>query len=136
MPTHEFHCGSCGHHFDIFLKVVGRGLPKKCPECGDKKEFEQILGCPSFIMNNITTIGKQAEVNSKKFGKEQCEILSKQDLHKRKKKFSGHLPEGATVIDKSDVNVEEIPWYREGDTKPLDISKIKDVNKYIMTGKK
>ncbi|MCK9431626.1 MAG: zinc ribbon domain-containing protein [Candidatus Omnitrophica bacterium] len=35
MPTYEYECTSCGHHFEILQKMSDK--PKtKCPECGKK----------------------------------------------------------------------------------------------------
>lgn len=35
MPTYEYACDSCGHHFDAFQKMADAPL-ESCPECGEK----------------------------------------------------------------------------------------------------
>ena len=64
-----------------------------------------------------TTIGQQAERNEKRGG-EKYEAWVEQKKQEQKAKE------------------EATPWWREKGEKPLDTSKIKDVNKYILTGDK
>jgi len=42
MPTYEFICDGCGHHFDEFLPITS-GPMKKCPVCG-KKAHKKVSG--------------------------------------------------------------------------------------------
>jgi putative FmdB family regulatory protein len=37
MPTYEYECGKCGHHFDKF-EPMSSSHSEKCPECGGKAE--------------------------------------------------------------------------------------------------
>ncbi len=75
--------------------------------------------------DRITTFGQQSEYNYKKLGKEQAAKM-KEEHHTASKKIK---PDS------------EIPWWRDGSIpgtkrleKPLDVRKIKDTEKYIMTG--
>jgi putative FmdB family regulatory protein len=36
MPTYEYTCEGCGHHFDEFHSITAEPL-KKCPQCGKRK---------------------------------------------------------------------------------------------------
>jgi putative FmdB family regulatory protein len=36
MPTYEYTCEACGHHFDEFQSITAEPL-KKCPACGKRK---------------------------------------------------------------------------------------------------
>jgi putative FmdB family regulatory protein len=36
MPTYEYTCEACSHHFDEFQSITADPL-KKCPECGKRK---------------------------------------------------------------------------------------------------
>jgi putative FmdB family regulatory protein len=40
MPTYEYECKSCGHHFDVFQNIKDDPI-KTCPECG--KEVRRII---------------------------------------------------------------------------------------------
>ncbi|HHU36279.1 MAG TPA: FmdB family transcriptional regulator [Treponema sp.] len=40
MPTYEYACDSCGHHFDVVQKMADKRL-EDCPECGEK--LRQVL---------------------------------------------------------------------------------------------
>lgn len=137
MPTHEFKCDNCGHGFEFFAKVMGKGLPKECPQCNSTEEFYQVLGCPVIsIRGNINTLGQLAEHNAKKMGKEQVQIKTEEAeaRTKDKKPFTGKIPKGARVAERV---TEETPFWREEGTKPLKISKMskKAVEKYVMEGK-
>ncbi len=40
MPTYEYECKSCGHHFDTFQSMQDEPL-KTCPQCG--KEIRRVI---------------------------------------------------------------------------------------------
>ena len=42
MPTYEYECKACGHHFEEFQSIMDK--PKrKCPECG-KLKLRRLIG--------------------------------------------------------------------------------------------
>jgi putative FmdB family regulatory protein len=48
MPTYEYQCDACKHHFDEFQSFTEETL-KKCPECG-KKKLRRLLGSGAAII--------------------------------------------------------------------------------------
>jgi putative FmdB family regulatory protein len=48
MPTYEYHCDGCAHHFDEFQSIKDKPL-KKCPECG-KPKLRRIFGAGAAIL--------------------------------------------------------------------------------------
>lgn len=48
MPTYEYHCDACGHHFDEFQSIMEPAL-KKCPKC-KKRKLRQIFGTGAAIL--------------------------------------------------------------------------------------
>jgi putative FmdB family regulatory protein len=48
MPTYEYHCDACEHHFDEFQSITEKPL-KKCPECGRPK-LRRIFGTGAAIL--------------------------------------------------------------------------------------
>jgi putative FmdB family regulatory protein len=42
MPTYEFTCRDCRHHFDIFTSISGK-QSVVCPQCG-KKDLQESFG--------------------------------------------------------------------------------------------
>jgi len=48
MPTYEYHCDACEHHFDEFQSINDEPL-KKCPECG-KKKLRRVFGAGAAII--------------------------------------------------------------------------------------
>lgn len=65
MPIYEYRCSKCGHEDEIFQNYKEK--PKrKCTSCG-KLKFERLISKTlGFVDPGITTLGKLAEVNSKK----------------------------------------------------------------------
>jgi putative FmdB family regulatory protein len=48
MPTYEYHCDACEHHFDEFQSFSDKPL-KKCPQCG-KPKLRRIFGTGAAVL--------------------------------------------------------------------------------------
>ena len=48
MPTYEYHCDACEHHFDEFQSIMEKPL-KKCPKCR-KSKLRRIFGTGAAIL--------------------------------------------------------------------------------------
>jgi putative FmdB family regulatory protein len=48
MPTYEYHCDACDHHFDEFQSIIDPPL-KKCPKCR-KRKLRRIFGIGAAIL--------------------------------------------------------------------------------------
>ena len=48
MPTYEYHCDACEHHFDEFQSITEEPL-KKCPKCR-KSKLRRIFGTGVAIL--------------------------------------------------------------------------------------
>src|SRR5436190_16017137 len=48
MPTYEYHCDACEHHFDEFQSMSDKAL-KKCPQCG-KSKLRRVFGTGAAIL--------------------------------------------------------------------------------------
>jgi len=66
LPTYNYEGYECGHTFEVFQRMADEPI-SVCPSCG-KKTRRVILSCPNFQMNNILTVGQQADYNWKKMG--------------------------------------------------------------------
>ena len=42
MPTYQYECEACGHHFEEFQSMMDDKLTK-CPKCG-KNKLERLIG--------------------------------------------------------------------------------------------
>jgi putative FmdB family regulatory protein len=42
MPTYEYECDACQHHFEEFQSIKAEAL-KKCPKCG-KNKLQRLIG--------------------------------------------------------------------------------------------
>lgn len=42
MPTYEYACTECNHHFDEFQSITAKPL-RKCPQCG-KSSLKRLIG--------------------------------------------------------------------------------------------
>lgn len=142
MPTYEYHCDKCEHHFEEF-KGLTEPHPAKCPSCkvkyGDK--FHQVYHAGiAIVYGNPTTFGQQAEINERRLGKEQMAIKAEMALPENRKAKSLKMPKGAKRINKAGA---KLPWWRSGDVpklskmaKPLDLKNVPNVQKYIESGDK
>ena len=48
MPTYEYHCDACEHHFDEFQSIMEPAL-KKCPKCR-KSKLRRIFGTGAAVL--------------------------------------------------------------------------------------
>jgi putative FmdB family regulatory protein len=48
MPTYEYHCDACEHHFDEFQSMSEPAL-KKCPQC-KKPKLRRVFGTGAAIL--------------------------------------------------------------------------------------
>jgi len=48
MPTYEYRCSNCEHHFETFQSITAAVL-KKCPQCG-KSALKRLIGTGSGII--------------------------------------------------------------------------------------
>lgn len=48
MPTYEYHCDACEHHFDEFQSMSEPAL-KKCPKC-KKSKLRRVFGTGAAIL--------------------------------------------------------------------------------------
>jgi len=143
MPTYEYHCDTCDTTHEE-SRSIHAPHPKKCPTCGQKagEKFSQVFtnhNVVCLVYGNPKTIGQQAEQNAKRVGKAKLEEMAEKEKE-RVSKAKGKLPKGASRIARSD---DDPPWFRSGEVpglprsdKPLDMSTVKDVTKFVETGQK
>ncbi len=141
MPTYAFGCESCGHSYEHEQSIHAEH-PTSCPRCGATGEevFHQLWGTYKtlgLVKGSPTTVGQQAELNARRAGKEQIQMMAEEAALP---KWTGPMPEGARV---NTTGTGQPPWYRSGEVKgtgrlekPLDLSKVKDVARYVATGDK
>lgn len=48
MPTYEYHCDACDHHFELFQSITAKP-EKKCPACGRRK-LRRLIGPGAAIV--------------------------------------------------------------------------------------
>lgn len=113
-------CDGCGFEGEI-SKPMADEFPTRCPAC-KKNKLRQDYSKKSPIVQDLTpkTVGQQAERNAKVEGKEQQQIKAEKLLG----------PKGMAKRN------AKTPWWRKEGSKPLDVTKIKDPNKFILTGDK
>lgn len=120
MPYYEFSCDSCKYVFEIKLSYTDKH-PTKCPKCKKQKLYQLFDGNTVVSIKGENTLGQIGEANWKKKG--------------------GKIKED--IAKKQEEDDKKLPWWRSGDVKglpkerkPIDVSKIKDVKKYIEKGEK
>jgi len=125
---HEYSCNNpdCNAVFEEWLPFGTIKRRKKCPTC--KKHTLGTNYSTTVIyypgIHEAKTVGQCAEINRKRQGKELCEKMVDEDAYYGPRK----------------AGLKQIPWWRSGkhgttkSEKPIDLTKIKDTDKYIMTG--
>lgn len=68
MVTRTYVCTVCHHQFDV-VKSIKEEIDEPCQACGQKTETVIYGGINASIKREATTLGQQAERNSKKMGK-------------------------------------------------------------------
>lgn len=119
MPLYDLKCDNCGHQFEIHKKFHDP-LPKKCPECGKLKLYQE-YSVYGTVQQEPTTLGQLADRNTQK--------MSSAELEERRRQHTENL-----------TGAKPATWYNP-DRKNLK-EELKTVNtpakrlKYIMEGKK
>lgn len=140
MAEYEFRCDDCEHGFVIHQSVFAK-LPRSCPKCRKRKNFSTVIGLTIGVRGEPRTVGSLAEKNTKKLCKEDYDAIMSHG------KLDGLTPHTMKAIEKAGGTIKEksgeTPWYRNGSIpgleksdKPIDISRVKDISKFIETGKK
>ena len=137
MPTYNFVCETCESQWEL-TQSINDQLPDTCPQCGGTEEdgvFHQIYSGENFCFcrQEPTTVGQQAEINARRVGKEQIELMAeKSKPANHKGEFSRKFKGGTKTTERYKASR---PWWRPHSDKPLDVKKLKDPTKYILTGK-
>lgn len=48
MPTYEYNCDNCGHHFERLQSIKAKSL-RKCPKCG-KNSLKRLIGTGAAVL--------------------------------------------------------------------------------------
>lgn len=125
----EYFCLTCEHRWEIETEFAKPPkTPKKCPVCKKKTVGQQFttFGVVNFL-ESARNFEHASDINKKRLGKEQLQLMEDAD----------------PIISKKKQRAKNLPWWQDGsveglprDEKPLDLSTIKDVKKYIETGEK
>lgn len=123
MPYYDCYCPSCKHKEIDLFKGYNDKYPK-CPICKKtrlEKDYSTQQALPGFHVKEIKTVAQQVEANKKVLGNEQWQ--------KKKDELLGEHGKKQQEAEK--------PFYWDKDqSKPLDVTKIKDTAKFIQTGEK
>lgn len=107
MNTYEYKCITCQYQFEHRKSIKDKHL-EQCPACS-QFTLETVIsgGIHASVERDVTTIGQQAERNSKKFGKNRVQELDSQktDWHRdekyeKQKKIEKIISGGKDKIDR------------------------------------
>lgn len=124
MPTYALQCSACGAAYEHIQSIKDR-LPTRCAECQSEGLTQDFSGYRlsngfAIVVGEPTTVGQQAERNARSMGGELAAKEAEKIL-------------GAKGLAKRDAPT---PFWRESGSKPLDLSKVSDVSRYVATGEK
>lgn len=130
MPLYPYECEACKYTENMFMSMKTDATTLKCPKCGRKRLTRQ-LSLPNYVIrDNYENVGSASESNIRKMGKyAYSEMIEREKIEKKeiKRKAQQKIAEatGGTPIE-----VGENPL----GLKDVDLSKIRSVEDYIMTG--
>lgn len=129
MPYYDYYCENCNEIFEV-CRSIKQGKIRKCLLCKKLGGLSILPSVPSLsYVKDTKTVGSWAEKNTKLLGAEQIHLKEKELKRRRREVVQKRAAQhGIRVPDlPEDTMVNE--------TTSLDLTKIKDVNKYIETGK-
>ncbi|MEK6645933.1 MAG: zinc ribbon domain-containing protein [Candidatus Firestonebacteria bacterium] len=83
MPTYEYECPKCGHHFELLQSIKASSV-KSCPKCKGKAKRIMSLGAGFIFKGSGFYATEYRSENYKKRSKEEKgEVPKKQDSPKK-----------------------------------------------------
>lgn len=144
MPLYPYVCDRCEGSFEEFQRMNDPPV-SECPFCGEAPR--RIFGLPNAVcrgVENAKTLGQAAEENTRRLVGKLGVEGAKEHLHERTYGGGGQLKLGQGMSNAGRAlhsERAETPWWRSGEIaglerseKPLDLSKIKNAEKYVATG--
>jgi len=127
MVNRYYVCDECDHSFMVEQKMDAH-LKKKCPECGERKLYQDLSGQHTFVYQDCKTLGHQAQRNTDRMGKLDLEMRRERDSKvakaKQRSKSTWYNKDGSDLKN-------ELARLGEGDRDAVAAKK----HKYIMEGK-
>lgn len=86
MPIYEYHCGACGHEFEVIQKITDRPI-RKCEACG-RLQAKRGISQTSFVLKGsgwyATDYGNhKSDAAKEKAEKSTTEVKSESDSPKK-----------------------------------------------------
>lgn len=132
MVNRYYICDSCEHSF-VVKQEMHAPLKKKCPKCGKRSLYQDLSGQHFFVAGE-PTVGKIADRNAKKMGKEAIEIAEQ----KRKAESKRAKDELARRLGFEPKTADRKTWYNPNgedlNKKLADKDTPAKQHKYIMEG--
>lgn len=105
MPTYDYRCSECGCTMEVF-QSFNEDKFTICPICSNET-FERLISEPVFfVKGDPKTVEHQADRNSSKMGRRECE---ERELKAKERVDKAKVAKGHKVRDKA-----ETPWWRDG----------------------
>jgi hypothetical protein len=129
-----YQCANCEEIYSEIVERKDEKRRKKCPGCKKNKLDSYLSSAQGFVRQDATTIGQQADRNTKKMGTYEKEDKNLEQIEAMKKaktealKQSGKLPEG-TIVPEFEHNPAVAKKRRK-----LQNMDDKQKHKYLMTG--
>lgn len=133
MPEYVYRCNACLYEYEIHQRIIEKPITL-CPGCGENK-CERLICEPIVIDCGPTTVGGQADRNTRNMGKYELE-------DKRKSNLESNQTANSTFAEKitggKALKPTKKPWYHgQNNVTPKQINKMNDkqVMKFIKEGK-
>lgn len=137
MITYHDKCTNCSHEFE-YQKSIKDKFNNICPECG-LETLERVIDAPpiGFVnegINDRTTLGKLAEINTKSMGK--YELQEKREIQRVAKENARQVlqNEMSEKFGTKPIDVKKKPWYRKIGPNKINKMSTTQKQKYIEKG--
>lgn len=128
MITYPYICERCKYEFEEERSINSKQEIDHCPNCKAKEpDFHKNYQVSEIFthVKEVKCVGIQSEINCKKWGKELTAIKNEEARNKYTKQAAGKHIEGGKPLGRKP----------KAPKKTLDLTKIKNIKKYIETGK-
>ncbi len=130
---YDYHCDQCDSTFEYQHSMTAPAIGI-CPLC-QTESTHRVVCVPNIIIKNCSTLGSLAEENTKRLGGKCPDMIAAKTAERRQKdRFTGKLPEGASILPQTEYTP---PWRNPGEKINVKLANMtkEQTEKYVYTGK-
>lgn len=114
MPTYQYECQSCQYEFEIVQSMRDEELIE-CPSCKELKLMRVVTGGLGFFLDEPKTIGRLAEINTKKMGHYERDEKLRRDDEAKASDPANKMKQKIKLANKTDTPEKATKYIMEGE---------------------